>query len=157
MSEPFVRPSWDKYFMDIAAAVSTRSNCCSRQVGAVIVRDRRILSTGYNGTPRGTKNCSDGGCARCWAKIHGEIVSGAKLEDCTCSHGEENAIVQASYHGTSINGGTMYTIFCPCLMCAKMSINAGILRIVYNADYPLNDLAQQLLREAGVSLEKISL
>ena len=136
--------------------VARRSNCLTRQVAAIIVRDKRIISTGYNGTPRGTKNCDEGGCARCWKKFHGDtaIQSGTQLEECTCSHGEENAIVQASFHGAAVGGATLYTNFSPCLICAKMCINAGIAEIVYAAEYPLNELAQKLLSESGVHLRK---
>ncbi len=162
MSEPTSRPSWDVYFMDIAHVVARRSNCCSRKVAALIIKDKRIISTGYNGTPRGTANCDEGGCARCWARIHGgetagsgTVQAGMQLEECTCSHGEENAIVQASYHGVSIKGATLYTTFSPCLMCAKMCINSGITEIIFAAEYPLNDTAGRLLEEAGVTLRKL--
>ena len=147
----FARPSWDQYFMDIARTVAARSNCMKRQVAAVIVSDRRIISTGYNGTPRGVKNCNEGGCPRC----NGFSESGRNLEECLCSHGEENAIVQASYHGIAIRDATLYTTYSPCLMCSKMIINAGIRRVVYNEAYPLNDTATAMLREAGVDLVKL--
>ena len=140
------RPTWDQYFMDIAKVVATRSNCCRRQVAAVIVKDKRIISTGYNGTPRGTKNCNEGGCPRC----NNLVESGTRLDECLCSHGEENAITQAAYHGVSVKGGTLYSTFSPCLMCTKMIINSGIEEVVYNMDYPLNETARNLLKEAGV-------
>lgn len=140
------RPSWDEYFMKIAQVASLRSNCIKRKVAAVIVRERRVISTGYNGTPRGTTNCYEGGCPRC----NNLADSGTKLEECLCSHGEENAITQAAYHGVSVKGGTLYTTFAPCLMCTKMIINAGIQEVVYNMDYPLNDTSFALLKEAGV-------
>ncbi len=149
----FSRPSWDQYFMDIARQVAARSNCMKRQVAAVIVSDRRIISTGYNGTPRGVKNCNEGGCPRC----NGFSESGKNLEECLCSHGEENAIVQASYHGIAIKDAMLYTTFSPCLMCSKMIINAGIRRVVYNDAYPLNGTATQMLKEAGVELVKLKL
>lgn len=145
------RPSWDQYFMDIARTVATRSNCMKRQVAAVIVSDRRIISTGYNGTPRGVKNCNEGGCPRC--NSFGE--SGKNLEECLCSHAEENAIVQASYHGIAIRDATLYTTYSPCLMCSKMIINAGIRRVVFNDAYPLNDTATGMLKQAGVDLMKL--
>jgi dCMP deaminase len=147
----FSRPSWDQYFMDIARQVAARSNCMKRQVAAVIVSDRRIISTGYNGTPRGVKNCNEGGCPRC----NGFSESGKNLEECLCSHGEENAIVQASYHGIAIKDATLYTTYSPCLLCSKMIINAGIVRVVYNEAYPLNDTATRMLKEAGVDLVKL--
>ena len=145
------RPSWDQYFMDIAKQVAARSNCMKRQVAAVIVSERRIISTGYNGTPRGVKNCNEGGCPRC----NGFSESGKNLDECLCSHGEENAIVQASYHGIAIRDATLYTTFSPCLMCSKMIINAGIRRVVYYDAYPLNDTATRMLNEAGVDLVKL--
>jgi dCMP deaminase len=148
----FSRPSWDRYFMDIARQVAARSNCMKRQVAAVIVRDRRIISTGYNGTPRGVRNCNEGGCPRC----NGFSESGKNLDECLCSHGEENAIVQASYHGIAIRDATLYTTFSPCLLCSKMIINAGITKVVYNDAYPLNDTATRMLKEAGVELVKLS-
>ena len=149
----FARPSWDQYFMDIAKQVAARSNCMKRQVAAVIVSDRRIISTGYNGTPRGVKNCNEGGCPRC----NSFNESGRNLEECLCSHGEENAIVQASYHGIAIRDATLYTTYSPCLICSKMIINAGIRRVVYNEAYPLNDTAVRMLKEAGVDLVKLKL
>jgi dCMP deaminase len=147
----FARPSWDQYFMDIARQVAARSNCMKRQVAAVIVSEKRIISTGYNGTPRGVKNCNEGGCPRC----NGFSESGKNLEECLCSHGEENAIVQASYHGIAIRDATLYTTYSPCLMCSKMIINAGIRKVVYNEAYPLNDTATAMLKEAGVALVRL--
>jgi dCMP deaminase len=151
MQVSFSRPSWDQYFMDIAKQVAARSNCMKRQVAAVIVSDKRIISTGYNGTPRGVKNCNEGGCPRC----NNFSESGKNLDEGLCSHGEENAIVQASYHGIAIKDGTLYTTFSPCLQCSKMIINAGIRRVVYNDAYPLNDTATRMLKEAGVDLVKL--
>ncbi len=149
----FARPSWDEYFMSIARVVASRSNCVKRKVAAVITRDRRIISTGYNGTPRGTRNCNEGGCPRCNAFAEG----GTKLDECLCSHGEENAITQAAFHGVSVRGGTLYTTFSPCLMCTKMIINAGIEEVAYNAGYPLGEVSLALLREAGVKLRQVRL
>ena len=117
-----------------------------RQVATIIVKDKRIISTGYNGTPRGVKNCNEGGCDRC----NSNTESGKNLADCVCSHGEENAIVQASYHGIRISGSSIYTTFSPCLLCTKMIINAGIGEVVYNAHYPLVDQSTKLLKEAGI-------
>jgi dCMP deaminase len=149
----FDRPSWDTYFMSIARVVASRSNCVKRKVAAVITRDRRIISTGYNGTPRGTRNCNEGGCPRCNAFAEG----GTRLDECLCSHGEENAITQAAFHGVSVRGGTLYTTFSPCLMCTKMIINAGIEEVAYNAGYPLGETALALLREAGVKIRQVRL
>src|SRR5437773_2860580 len=139
------RPSWDQYFMNIAKVVASRSNCMKRKVAAIIVKDKRVVSTGYNGTPRGTRNCNEGGCPRC----NNLAVSGTALDECLCSHGEENAIVQASYHGVSLKDAIIYTTFAPCLMCAKMIINSGIREVVYNMDYPLNSNAFGLFNEAN--------
>lgn len=144
------RPDWDNYFMNIAKVVASRSNCMKRHVAAVIVKDRRIISTGYNGTPRGVKNCNEGGCPRCNQFADG----GTRLDECLCSHGEENAIVQASYHGISIKDATLYTTFAPCLMCTKMIINAGIKEVVYNIDYPLNEIALNLFKEVNINLRQ---
>jgi dCMP deaminase len=148
----FERPGWDEYFMSIARMVASRSNCVKRKVGAVIARDRRIISTGYNGTPRGTRNCNEGGCPRCNSFAEG----GTRLDECLCSHGEENAITQAAYHGVSVRGGTIYSTFCPCLTCTKMIINAGLSEVVWSADYPLGEVSQALLREAGLKVRQIS-
>ena len=148
----FERPGWDEYFMAIARVVASRSNCVKRKVAAVITVDRRIISTGYNGTPRGVRNCNEGGCPRCNAFAEG----GTRLDECLCSHGEENAITQAAYHGVSVRGGTLYTTFSPCLTCTKMIINAGIVEVIYNADYPLGGTALELLREAGVKVRRVS-
>ncbi|MBZ5495048.1 MAG: AAA family ATPase [Acidobacteriia bacterium] len=146
----FDRPDWDEYFLSIAKVVASRSNCIKRKVAALIVRDRRVISTGYNGTPRGAKNCNEGGCPRC----NSMAQSGTSLEECLCCHGEENAITQAAYHGTSLKGATLYTTFAPCLLCTKMIINSGIVEVIYNQDYPLNERAMALLRECGVMLRK---
>ena len=145
------RPGWDQYFMDIARVVASRSNCIKRKVAAIIVRDKRITSTGYNGTPRGTRNCNEGGCPRC----NSLASSGTNLEECFCSHAEENAIVQAAYHGAHLTGATIYTTLAPCLLCAKMIINSGIAEVVYNMDYALNESAFGLFKEAGVAARKL--
>lgn len=149
----FERPAWDEYFLDIASVVASRSNCIKRKVAAVITLDRRIISTGYNGTPRGVQNCNEGGCPRCRRFAPG----GTALEECLCCHAEENAITQAAYHGVSVKGGTLYTTFSPCLLCTKMIINAGISEVVYGEEYTLGDTSQQLLREASVGLRQLEL
>jgi dCMP deaminase len=145
------RPDWDTYFMEIARVVARRSNCVKRQVAAVIVKDRRIISTGYNGTPRGIQNCHEGGCPRC--NSFGE--SGRDLGECLCSHAEENSITQAAYHGVSIKGATIYTTFSPCLICTKMIINSGIREVVYDAEYSLSRVELGLLEEAGVRVRPL--
>ncbi|MFH1282819.1 MAG: dCMP deaminase family protein [bacterium] len=146
------RPDWDTYFLGIAKMVATRSNCSRRQIAAVICKDKRIISTGYNGTPRGIKNCNEGGCPRCSAD---NIESGTRLDECFCSHAEENAITQAAYHGISVNNSTIYTTFSPCLICTKMIINSGIREVVYNHSYPLGESALKLLKEAKITVRKL--
>ena len=141
------------YFMSVARVVASRSNCVKRKVAAVVTLDKRIVSTGYNGTPRGVRNCNEGGCPRCNAFGAG----GVDLGECLCSHGEENAITQAAYHGVSVRGATLFTTNCPCLLCTKMIINAGISEVVYNADYPLGDLSLALLKEAGIKVRRVDL
>ena len=145
------RPSWDEYFMNIAKVVASRSNCMKRKVAAIIVKDKRVVSTGYNGTPRGTRNCNEGGCPRC----NSLATSGTALDECLCSHGEENAIVQASYHGVSLKDAVIYSTFAPCLQCAKMIINSGIREVIFNMDYPLNESSFRLFQEAGVFIRKL--
>lgn len=145
------RPGWDEYFMNIAKIAAMRSNCMKRKIAAVIVKDKRIISTGYNGTPRGVKNCNEGGCPRCNAVD----ASGKDLGECLCSHGEENAIVQAAYHGVSLKGATLYTTFSPCLMCTKMIINSGIGEVVFQGSYPFLEISLRLLEQAGVTIRKL--
>jgi dCMP deaminase len=147
----FLRPGWDDYFIGIARVVAPRSNCVKRKVAAVVTLDKRIISTGYNGTPRGTTNCNEGGCPRCNDLAPG----GTRLDECLCSHAEENAITQAAYHGVSLKGGTIYTTFSPCLQCTKMIINAGLTEVVYQNAYPLGEVSLSLLEEAGIDLRKI--
>jgi dCMP deaminase len=144
-----MRPSWDEYFMQIVEIVKTRSTCLRRQVGALVVRDKRILATGYNGAPTGCKHCAEIGCLR--DKLN--IPSGQRQELCRASHAEQNAIAQAAYSGTSIKGGTLYITHQPCSICAKMIINAGIVKVVFRGDYP-DDLAMDLLQEAGIRVVK---
>ena len=148
----FERPVWDDYFMTIAHAVSLRSNCVKRKVAAVVTLDRRIISTGYNGTPRGTTNCNEGGCPRCNTLAEG----GKLLGDCLCSHGEENAISQAAYHGVSLRGATMHTTFSPCLQCTKQIINSGLVEVVYSTEYPLGESSLELLEEASVAVHRLA-
>ncbi len=147
------RPEWDEYFMRIAQTVAMRSNCIKRKVAAIIVKDRRIISTGYNGTPRGLPNCNEGGCPRCNAL--GE--SGKSLEECYCSHAEENSIVQAAYHGVNIKKATIYTTFSPCLLCTKMILNSGIAEVVFSNQYSMGEVPTKLLQDAGVIVRKINL
>ena len=146
------RPDWDEYFMGIAKVVALRSSCIKRKVAAVLVKDKRIIATGYNGTPRGVTNCSEGGCPRC----NSIEVSGKGLDECLCSHAEENAIVQSAYHGVTIKNSVLYTTFSPCLTCTKMIINAGIGEVVYNMEYALTDTSMKLLQEADVQIKKLA-
>ncbi len=152
MADRNERPDWDNYFMEIAHVAARRGNCSRRLVAAVIVKDNRIISTGYNGTPRGIKNCCDGGCPRC---ANPEVASGTSLSECYCSHAEENAIVQAAYHGIAVKDSTLYTTFSPCLQCSKMIINAGIREVVYHREYTIADNALALLREAGICVRPL--
>jgi len=137
--------------MNIARVVATRGNCIRRKVGAVIVKDYRIVCTGYNGTPRGIKNCSEGGCRRC----QGNVRSGQALTECICCHAEENAITQASYHGISLKDSTLYCTMSPCLLCARMIINAGIREVVYAEKYEFNQQAASLFKQAGVKIRQL--
>lgn len=143
-----MRPSWDEYFVGIARQVATRSTCLRRQVGAVIVRDRRILTTGYNGPPKGIAHCDVVGCLR----EQLGIPSGQRLDICRALHAEQNAIIQAALHGVSTEGATIYVTHQPCFTCAKMIINAGIVRVVCADGYP-DEMARQILGEAQVVLE----
>lgn len=142
------RPSWDEYFMDMAVLTAKRSTCLRRQVGAVIVKDKHIIATGYNGAPRGVPHCDEkGGCLRQQLNV----PSGERHELCRALHAEQNAIIQAATLGQSIEGGTIYVTNQPCVICAKMIINAGIRRLVVKEGYP-DELAVEILREAGLSI-----
>ncbi len=145
-----MRPSWDEYFMEIVELIKTRSTCIRRQVGALIVKDKRILATGYNGAPTGCSHCTEMGCMR----QEMGIPSGQRHELCRAIHAEQNAIVQAAHSGTSVAGGTLYVTHQPCVLCSKMVINAGIKRIVYKGEYP-DELSLRLLEEAGVDFKRI--
>ena len=141
------RPSWDAYFMRIAQDVSMRSTCLRRHVGAILVRDKRILATGYNGVPQGLVHCEERGCMRQAANV----PSGERHELCRGLHAEMNAMLQAAVHGVSITGATLYSTSYPCSLCVKMLINCGIERVVPAGDYP-DDLAKELLAEAGIAI-----
>ena len=148
MVEKEPRPGWDGYFMEMAALTATRSTCLRRQVGAVIVKDRHIVSTGYNGAPRGIKHCDErGGCIR--QKMN--VPSGERHELCMALHAEQNSIIQAATLGQSIEQATIYITHQPCVICAKMIINAGIRRIVVREGYP-DQLSVDILREAGLKI-----
>lgn len=141
------RPDWDRYFMEIAELVSKRSTCLRRKVGAVIVKDKRILATGYNGAPTGLPHCDEVGCIR--EKL--KIPSGERHELCRGLHAEQNAIIQAAYHGVSIKDSVMYVTCHPCSVCVKMIINAGIKEVVIKEGYP-DKLASQLLKESKIKI-----
>lgn len=142
---PCTRPGWDSYFMSIAKVVSTRSTCLRRKVGAVLVRDRQIISTGYNGAPKGVPHCEEVGCLR----EELSVPSGERHEICRGSHAEINAIAQAAAVGSQTAGATLYCTHEPCAFCAKALINAGIVRIVYRKPYP-DELSRRVRKEAGM-------
>ncbi len=143
--EKVSRPSWDEYFMKLAWLVAERSTCVRHHVGAVIVRDKRILTTGYNGAASGIKDCLELGCLRNQLNI----PSGTRHEICRAIHAEQNAIIQAGTHGININGGTLYCTHSPCILCAKMIANAKIKRVVMSIEYPDNSF-KQLFDEAKI-------
>ena len=144
------RPSWDEYFLEMAGLVAKRSTCLRRSVGAVLVREKRILATGYNGAPSGLKHCIEIGCLRQKLKI----PSGERHELCRALHAEQNALIQASLHGISVKDATLYTTTQPCVICAKMLINAGIKEIVISRGYP-DKLAMDFLKQAKIKVRKI--
>jgi len=144
------RPGWDEYFLEIARLVSKRSTCLRRQVGAVIVKERHILATGYNGTPSGITHCEITGCLR--EKL--KIPSGERHELCKGLHSEQNALLQAAYYGISVKDSILYSTTQPCIICAKMLINAGIRKVVIAEGYP-DKMAKEFLDEAGISLRII--
>jgi dCMP deaminase len=144
---PISRPGWDQYFMSIANVVATRSTCLRRQVGSVVVKDKRILASGYNGAPAGLRHCLDIGCLR----EQKGVPSGQRHELCRGLHAEQNAIIQAAVHGIAIKGSVYYVTHQPCVLCAKILINAGIRKIVFQGEYP-DPMALELFEEAGVEL-----
>ena len=141
------RPTWDEYFLRITREVARRSTCLRRQVGAILVRDKRILTTGYNGAPRGLPHCSEVGCLR----EETGVPPGERHELCRGLHAEMNALLQAAVHGIRIEGATLYATTFPCSLCAKMLINCGAKRIVCTEDYP-DRLAKDMLEQAGVEV-----
>jgi len=141
------RPSWDDYFMKITQDVSARATCVKRQVGAIIVKENRILSTGYNGSPKGFAHCTIETCIR----QQMNVPSGQRHELCRGLHAEQNAIIQAAWHGVKIAGGMMYCTYQPCVICVKMMLNAGIKKLVYAGGYP-DELARQMLKESNLEV-----
>jgi dCMP deaminase len=145
------RPAWETYFMDIALLVAKRSTCLRRLVGAVIVKDKRVLATGYNGAPSGIKHCAETGCLR--EQLN--VASGERHELCRGIHAEQNAIIQAALHGVSIKGATLFCTNLPCSICAKMIINAGIKKIYYHAGYA-DTMSREMLTAAGIDVLKLN-
>jgi len=143
------RPSYDEYFMEMAHVVAKRSTCLRRKVGAILVKDKHILSTGYNGAPKGMDHCSETGCLR----EHMNIPSGERHELCRGLHAEQNVIIQAAVFGTSIKGSSLYCTNTPCVVCVKMLINAGVEEIIYAGDYP-DELAKLMLRESKLKIKR---
>ncbi len=143
------RPDNDEYFMEMAVLISKRSTCLRRRVGAVIVKDKRVLSTGYNGSPKGTRHCEELGCIREQMKI----PSGTRHELCRGVHAEQNAIIQAAYFGVSVKDSTIYTTTFPCSMCAKILINAGVKEVVYAEGYE-DDMSKKLFEETNILLRQ---
>ncbi len=145
--EKNARPSWEDYFLQLADLVASRSTCLRRQVGAVLVRDERIIATGYNGAPRGIQHCLEAGCLR--EKMG--IPSGERYELCRGVHAEQNAIINAAYYGVSTKGAVLYCTNQPCLICARMIINAGIIKVVHRGNFD-DDFALQFMEEAGIEM-----
>jgi dCMP deaminase len=145
------RPSWDEYFLEIARFVSKRSTCLRRKVGALIVKNRRILATGYNGTPSGIRHCAQLGCLREELKV----PSGQRHELCRGLHAEQNALLQAALYGISLRGSTLYITNQPCIICAKMIINTGIKEVAVTGNYP-DKMARKFLDEAGIKVRKVT-
>ncbi len=149
-TKTFKRPSWDEYFLELAILVSKRSTCLRRKVGSVLVKDKRILATGYNGAPSGLKHCIDTECLR--DKLG--IPSGERHELCRGLHAEQNVLLQAALHGIITKGSILYITNQPCIICTKMLINAGINEIIIGGDYP-DKMAMDFLKEAGIKIRKI--
>lgn len=146
------RMSWDEYFMEMAKLASKRSTCLRRQVGAVIVKDKHVVATGYNGAPKGIPHCAElGGCYR----TEHNIPSGERHELCRALHAEQNAIIQAATYAQSIDGASIYITHQPCVICAKMIINAGIRRIIVDQGYP-DDMAVEILNQAGLKITRLN-
>lgn len=150
-SDKYRRPGWDEYFLEVAHLVSKRATCLRRRVGAVLVKDKKILATGYNGAPSGLKHCIDIGCLR--EKL--KIPAGERHELCHGLHAEQNVILQAALYGTSTKDSILYITNQPCIICAKMLINAGIKEIVVSAGYP-DKLAKKILKAAEIKVRRIS-
>jgi dCMP deaminase len=146
------RPSIDEYFMKMAHLASERSTCLRRKVGAVITKEKRVLSTGYNGAPKGLPHCEEVGCVR----ENLDVPTGERHELCRGVHAEQNAIIQAAVFGTSIKDGKIYTTNHPCVVCAKLLINASITEIIYDDDY-IDELAKEVLAQSNVKVRRFNL
>ncbi|KAJ3073366.1 Deoxycytidine monophosphate (dCMP) deaminase [Podochytrium sp. JEL0797] len=148
-----LRPNWDLYFMKLCDLAARRSNCMKRRVGCVVTKDRRVIATGYNGTPKGLRNCNEGGCARCNL---GVAKCGDALETCICLHAEENALLEAGRERIS-NGGRaiLYCNTCPCIQCARKIIQVGISEVVYSLSYGMDNVTLRLFKEAGIVLRQL--
>ncbi|ODN99238.1 hypothetical protein I350_07397 [Cryptococcus amylolentus CBS 6273] len=152
LDEGRLRPGWDRYFMTLASLASHRSNCMKRRVGALLVRSKRILSTGYNGTPRGVRNCNQGGCSRC----NGSARGGEALNECLCLHAEENALLEAGRDRIG-DDSVIYCNTCPCLRCSVKIVQCGVREVVYNQSYSMDEASAMVLKEGGVILRQLSM
>jgi len=150
-NEERLRPSWDLYFMQLASLAAQRSNCMKRRVGCVLVREKRVISTGYNGTPRGLRNCNEGGCTRC----NGGVSSGQGLSTCLCLHAEENALLEAGRERIR-EGSILYCDTCPCLTCSIKITQMGISEVVYSQNYSMDSGTAAVFAEGGVKLRQFS-
>lgn len=146
-----LRPNWDTYFMSLAKLASQRTNCMKRRVGCVIARDKRLVSSGYNGTPSGLTNCSEGGCTRCNGQ---QSMQGVGLDLCVCLHAEENAIIEAGRE--RCQGATLYASLFPCILCSKKIVQAGVSRVVYDKSYAMDEASENLLRAGGVVVSRFT-
>lgn len=146
-----LRPSWDTYFMQLSDFAAQRSNCMKRRVGCILVKDKRVIATGYNGTPRGLRNCNEGGCGRC----NEGAPCGTGLDRCLCMHAEENALLEAGRASASLdNGVVLYCNTCPCLGCAIKIIQQGVKEVVYNKSYGMDEMTAKVFEEAKVKLRQ---
>lgn len=150
LKKTYNRPSWDEYFLEVACLVSKRSTCLRRRVGAVLVKDKKILATGYNGAPSGVSHCIKIGCLR--EKL--KIPSGQRHELCRGLHAEQNVLLQAALHGVSTKDSQLYITNHPCMICSKMLINAGIREIIISEGYP-DEMSEDFLKEAGIRIRRI--
>ena len=149
------RPTWSEYFIELAQVVKKRSNCLRMAVGVVIVKEKHIIATGYNGTPAGIKNCNEGGCERCLQREQAILKENERKDLCICVHAEQNALLQSAFHGVSTKDAIIFQTTAPCLQCAKHIINAGVSEVVYELEFQ-ESLGIELLRSAGLNVKKYS-